>query len=531
MDQAQGAQVQRQHNVQPQRAQPLQPQNVQPQRAQPLQPQNVQPLQPQNVQPQRAQPLQPQNVQPQRAQPMQAQNVQSYQPQNVQPQRAQLLQPQNVQPLQPQRAQPMQAQMGYGGGAQVMSLQPQNAQPQRAQPVSPQLQPQNARPLSYNAGVQSYQDPYASADAQALLADDLAVLGISGDLAGDTDQKMEMYGFSKLPNDPLPYDEDGQTAETFKIGGSTLTQVGEVHEIILRPMAGGAPAEIKNPTKYIGVILTHESGAPITCYYRDNGDRTYSLGFVSDEAGNVNMIIQLCHQTIFELNISVTPGGEEKKWMVRFTAPIINRPWSIDVMRTDGDRPQGKHPFEVETEGGLTELSIQDLGGIYQVVCTPIALGPVKVFVRLFGNHIVGSPLITTVIDPRVEYQKQLMMEQQRASSLIGSNMDPYATRDLSSQQQPQRVMQAQPQPQRAMQAQPQRATPLQPANMPSSQPQPQRAVTLQPANANVGANAGAPRPVSLQPQNAGARASTYGQTTNTDDALSDLLNELDSYT
>jgi len=66
-------------------------------------------------------------------------------------------------------------------------------------------------------------------------------------------------------------------------------------------------------------------------------------------------------------------------------------------MRNDGARPPGMHPFEVEIQGVLDTFKLVDLGGVYQVSTVPPEVGLCRVYIRLFGKNILGSPITAEV--------------------------------------------------------------------------------------------------------------------------------------
>jgi len=75
----------------------------------------------------------------------------------------------------------------------------------------------------------------------------------------------------------------------------------------------------------------------------------------------------------------------------------VERLWLIDIMRVDGARPPGNHPFQVEIQGALENFKLEDLGGVYQVSTTPTDEGAVRVYIKLFGKDIIGSPVTMEV--------------------------------------------------------------------------------------------------------------------------------------
>uniref|UniRef100_A0A6B2L4G1 Uncharacterized protein n=1 Tax=Arcella intermedia TaxID=1963864 RepID=A0A6B2L4G1_9EUKA len=429
---------------------------------------------------------------------------QNYQPQNVKPQgQPQSYQPQNYQPqnLQPQRSQGYQPANPY---------QPQNVQPQTYQPPS---QPQN-QPKGINYNLDQY---------DSTLNEDLKSIGISvDDLADGLEQKMDALGFSSLPNDTLDYDEDNNIATDFKISGTTNTVVGEIHDIVFRPLSNGQPCNINHPLKYISVDLIHENGKTLSPWFRDNQNCTYSLGFCSEDPGRIQMTIALMKQPLFNLNIFVSDGGEEKQWIARYPPPFVGRPWVVKIVRVDGQPPQGKHPFDVSSEGPVKELAIRQSPGGYEVICTPTASGPVTIEILLFGAHINSSPVRAQIIDTNSMQQQAPRGQPQ---NMQPQNMQPRNMQPQNMQPQNMQPQNRQPQNMQPQNLQPQNVKPqgYQPQSLQPQNLQPQN---LQPQNLKPQGY----QPQNLQPQNQArppASAPTQ-QNLPVHDALSDLLNLLD---
>jgi len=171
------------------------------------------------------------------------------------------------------------------------------------------------------------------------------------------------------------------------------------------------------------------------------------------------------------------------------------------VMRIDGQIPEGRHPFEVQSEGPIQDLVIKPVAGGYQVTGLPVALGNVKVEIALFGNMIQGSPVIATVTDPS------------KASPMLMGNVGSPAVGP--ARMQPINLQPVNHQPVNSLQ--PINRAPGAGGNYPANYHQPKPSQPVNPSAAKPNPT----RKPNPQPN---------PQHTSPDDALASLLNELDNY-
>jgi len=202
----------------------------------------------------------------------------------------------------------------------------------------------------------------------------------------------------------------GGTATDFRIKGTTSTKVGYIHAITLRSFDDyGNPAKINNPRDFIGASLTHrQSGDDIQCWYRDNGDCTYDLGFFAQRPGTVRLEIKLCGNPMFDIDIQVDEKGRSL-WVAKPQLPAEpNKKFVIDIVAEDGSRPEGVAPFEVQTMGDVEELKLLNNGdGTYRFTCTPQSQGFITLQIMLHGQPIKGSPVTVQVGQKQGFYVKQ----------------------------------------------------------------------------------------------------------------------------
>jgi len=318
---------------------------------------------------------------------------------------------------------------------------------------------------------------------------------------------MQDFGFALLKESFAESDQDGNTAADFKVSGNTSTVVGTPSILLLKGFNDqGIPTALIRPEKYLNVYYTHFTGVSIQPWYRENEDTTLALGFYPTLVGEHQMKITLVGNELFETTIHVNPAGEENRWVTRLEMPQVNKKWIIDIVRTDGSKPDGKYAFEVESQGNVTNLNIEDLGGQYRVTCVPITPGPVKMHIRLQGQYINGSPIELVV--PGQVPQQTVMMPMYGAQPGYGMMMPMNA-------QQPQMMQPMNMQPQVM---QPMNAKPLvvQPVNATPVSAQPVKAV-----------------PVAVQPVKAVPVKAVPAKGTSKDkgasDALADLLADLEA--
>jgi len=360
---------------------------------------------------------------------------------------------------------------------------------------------------------------------------------------------MQDFGFSPLAESFADYDQDNNTATDFKVSGNTSTIVGSPSILLLKGFNDqGIPTALINPAKYINVYYTHFTGVAIQPWYRENEDTTLAIGFFPTLVGDHEMKITLVGNDLFETTIHVNPAGEENRWVTRLEMPQVNKKWIIDIVRTDGSKPEGKYAFEVESQGNVQNLNIEDLGGQYRVSCVPITPGPVKIFIRLQGQYINGSPIELMVPGAQggmvmpmgggygVPMGGPMMMQPMNAQQ--AQVMTPM------NAQQPQVMtpMNAQPQVMKPMNATPVQATPMvmQPMNAQPQIMKPMNAqpVVMQPMNATpvkatpivaqpIKATPVAAQPIKATPVN--AKPVQAKSEKGASDALADLLADLES--
>jgi hypothetical protein len=345
---------------------------------------------------------------------------------------------------------------------------------------------------------------------------------------------MQDFGFKLLKETFVDEDTDNNTATDFKVAGNTSTIVGSPCILLLKGFNDqGVPTALNNAERYVNVYYQHFTGVAIQPWFRENEDTTLGIGFYPTLVGEHNMKITLCGNELFETTIFVNPSGEENRWVTRLEMPQVNKKWIIDVVRSDGSKPEGKYAFEVESQGNVTNLNIEDLGGQYRVTCVPITPGPVKIHIRLQGQYINGSPIELVV--PGAVPQQTVMMPMGYPGMQPGMMMPMNA-----HQAQVMQPMNAQPmslQPMNAQVMRPMNAQPVsvQPVNV---QPVNAKPVVVQPMNAQpvkavpinaqpVKATPVQATPVKVSPVNAKPSSKDKGAS----DALADLLADLEADT
>jgi hypothetical protein len=226
----------------------------------------------------------------------------------------------------------------------------------------------------------------------------------------DAANAFEKEGYSIHVNKGKFIAYTGGTATDFRIKGTTSTKVGYIHAITLRSLDDyGNPAKINNPRDFIGAVLTHkQSGDDIQCWYRDNGDCTYDLGFYAQRPGTVRLEIKLCGNPMFDIDIQVDEKGRSL-WVAKPQLPAEpGKRFLIDIVADDGSRPEGVAPFEVQTMGDVEDLKLLNNGdGTYRFTCTPQSQGYITLQIMLHGQPIKGSPVTVQVGQKQPLYVKQ----------------------------------------------------------------------------------------------------------------------------
>jgi len=332
---------------------------------------------------------------------------------------------------------------------------------------------------------------------------------------------MQDFGFKLLKETFVDEDQDGNTATDFKVAGNTSTIVNSPCILLLKGFNDqGIPTALVKPERYINVYYTHFTGVSIQPWYRENEDTTLAIGFYPTLVGEHNMKITLCGNDLFETTLHVNPAGEENRWVTRLEMPQVNKKWIIDVVRSDGSKPEGKYAFEVESQGNVTNLNIEDLGGQYRVTCVPITPGPVKVHIRLQGQYINGSPIELVV--PGQVPQATVVMPGYGMMMPMNAGGQPQVMQPMNAQPQVMRPMNAQTVVMQPMNAQP---LAVQPVNA--------RPVVAQPVNAQpIKATPIVATPVNAHPiKGTPVNAKPVGKDKGASDALADLLADLEADT
>jgi len=242
-------------------------------------------------------------------------------------------------------------------------------------------------------------------------------------------------------------------ATDFRIKGTTSSKVGLLHVITLRSLDDYnnlCPITEVNPKDFIAVILTHrETNKDIQPWFKDNNDGTYDLAFYNDFGGTVRMEIKLCGNPMFDLDIQVDETGDSL-WVALGEASCLpDQEYKIDIVTSDGSRPEGVAPFEVQTMGDITDLKLVNNGdGTYFCECVPHSNGHITVQITLHGEPIKNSPLTVQV------GEKQKYSMRQTATAAQPSKTQPQS--QPQPQQQPQAARQTQAQSSKPQQAQPQ---------------------------------------------------------------------------
>jgi len=223
----------------------------------------------------------------------------------------------------------------------------------------------------------------------------------------------------------------GNKASDFRIKGTTSTKVKMIHAITLRSLDDhGNPTKIDNPREFIGCVLTHrESGNEIIPWFRDNGDCTYDLAFISNQSGTIRMEIKLCGNPMFDINIQVEDIGRSK-WVAKPRLPVNPGDlFVIDIVTTDGSRPEGVAPFEVQTMGDVENLKLINNGdGTYKFQCVPQSLGHVTVQLTLHGQPLQDCPITIAVGEGKKSIQ--IKQESSYVHTLHDDRQRPQSTYD-----------------------------------------------------------------------------------------------------
>jgi hypothetical protein len=249
----------------------------------------------------------------------------------------------------------------------------------------------------------------------------------SGNTA-ETIQDLESQGYQRHNNKGKWINYNGGKATDFRIRGTTSTRVGLAHVITLRALDDyGNPAKVDNPKDFVGVLLTYvQSGAELPCWFRDNGNCEYDIAFCAEKAGSVRMEIKLASNPMFDIEIQVEDVGTSL-WAAKPRLPVRPKElFVIDIETTDGSRPEGVAPFQVQTVGSVENLRLINNGdGTYRFQCVPQAHGHVTIQLTLHGQPIKNSPVtiqvgekqpvkikqesshVETISDTRPAHQKQ----------------------------------------------------------------------------------------------------------------------------
>jgi len=220
---------------------------------------------------------------------------------------------------------------------------------------------------------------------------------------GNGDDELVTQGFEIHNNKGKWYSPPKTNkASDFRINGTTSTRVGFVHAIALRSLDDyGNPAKIESPKDFIGINMTHQdTGANVQPWIRDNGDCTYSCGFFANQSGTVRLEIKLCGNPMFDINVQVEDIGESL-WSAKPILPAHPKQlFVINIVTTDGSRPEGVAPFEVQTMGDAEQLRLINNGdGTYKFQCIPQTNGHLTVQISLHGQPIRDSPVTIKVGD------------------------------------------------------------------------------------------------------------------------------------
>jgi len=281
---------------------------------------------------------------------------------------------------------------------------------QAAQPSKPASTQPAARPVVQSQPVQNKQPVQQQQNRN--VSNDLGGGRLPGMGGGGGNQSaggssvgeklLQTEGFVRHNNKGKFVNYRNGKATDFRIKGTTSSKVGLLHVITLRALDDyGALTQITEvkPTDFIAVILTHrETKKDIQPWFKDNNDGTYDLAFYNDFGGTVRMEIKLCGNPMFDLDIQVDEAGDSL-WVALGEAQIQpNHPYRIDIVTSDGSRPEGVAPFEVQTMGDVSDLKLVNNGdGTYYCECVPHSDGHITVQICLHGEPIKNSPLTVQV--------------------------------------------------------------------------------------------------------------------------------------
>jgi len=138
------------------------------------------------------------------------------------------------------------------------------------------------------------------------------------------------------------------------------------------------------------------------------------------------MEIKLASNPMFDIEIQVEDVGTSL-WVAKPRLPVRPKElFVIDIETTDGSRPEGVAPFQVQTVGSVENLRLINNGdGTYRFQCVPQAHGHVTIQLTLHGQPIKNSPVtiqvgekqpvkikqesshVETISDTRPAHQKQ----------------------------------------------------------------------------------------------------------------------------
>jgi len=279
----------------------------------------------------------------------------------------------------------------------VAPVQQPKAAPVQHQPVQQQSKPAPVQP-----------QPVQHQHVQQQKHQSYSQSASSGDSVGE--KLLQAENFVKHNNRGKFVRYQNGKATDFRIKGTTSSKVGLLHVITLRALddyGNLAPITEVPPKDFIACILTHrETSKDIQAWIRDNNDGTYDLAFYNEIPGNVRMEIKLCGNPMFDLDIQVDGSGDSI-WVALGNATCEpNETYRIDIVTTDGSRPEGVAPFEVQTMGDISDLKLVNNGdGTYYVECCPHSNGShVTVQICLHGEPIKNSPL-TVQVGEKQKYQ------------------------------------------------------------------------------------------------------------------------------
>jgi len=143
------------------------------------------------------------------------------------------------------------------------------------------------------------------------------------------------------------------------------------------------------------------------------------------------MEIKLCGNPMFDLDIQVDETGDSL-WVALGEASCQpNQEYRVDIVTSDGSRPEGVAPFEVQTMGDISDLKLVNNGdGTCYCECVPHSNGHITIQICLHGEPIRNSP-ITVQVGEKAKYQtRQTAVSQPKPTP---------------QQQQPQKQQQSQP--------------------------------------------------------------------------------------